>query len=105
MIKKTNRLEMYKALANHYIAFPTGFIDDAARIDDILAKKAAVDAKIDLLDAERVTQSNNDKALADANNLRALKPVWEQELIDERAGHNRPEVIAELEANITSVPV
>lgn len=97
---------MYDALALHIqtyndIDYPT--IESRCR--HIMSVKNEADAALELLNTEQATAQAADDAAAEAARLQALKPVWEQELIDERAGHNRAEVIAELEANIASVPV
>lgn len=42
---------MYNALAQHVQAFPDFVGDDAARIDNIMSRKAVADAKMDLIDA------------------------------------------------------
>lgn len=52
-----------------------------------------------------ITQNDLDIDANGVTSLQELKPIWEAELAAELAGFNRPEVIAELEANIASVPV
>ncbi len=100
MTKKINRKAMYDALARHTQAYPDFVGDTAARIDGIMAIKINADAKMDLIDAALKADEDVQAVSDNNNNLAALLPVWEQELIEEKAGHNRDEVIAELEANI-----
>lgn len=105
-MKKTNRKEMYDALAKHYQAFPTFAGDDAARIDDIMLKKGAADIKMDLMDAELKLVHDSEQATIDSNRQQELKALWQKDLDAEQkeGGHNRAHVIEDLQNKIASVP-
>lgn len=100
---------MYDAVARHTQAYPlkadgvTAWTT-AERVTEIMRVKSEVDAEITAINNQRALDAAAAKATEYAEKLQALKPIWEQELIEEQAGHNRADVIATLEANIASVP-
>lgn len=92
------------------VANPT--FTPAQCLDDVKLRWQQSASKLRAIVDERefeMTQAEIDQAIIDAaadgvTSLQELKPIWEAELVAEINGFNRPEVIAELEANIASVP-
>jgi len=103
MPKQINKHAMYDAIARHTQAFPTGFTT-AERVAVIMTVKKETDLEIEKIN---LVMGEIEKAQIEKDevaNLVIMLPIWEQELIEELAGHNRVDVITELEANIASVP-
>lgn len=101
----------YELVSLYYQAIAAG-VAPASALNDVKAKWQIAAKKLREVSEPRefeMTQAEIDQNDLDVNadgvtSLQELKPVWEQELIEEIAGHNRPDVIATLEANIASVP-
>ena len=106
---KINKHAMYDAIARHTQAYPLNANGTAwtvaERVAEIMLIKAQTDIEIEAINNAIAAQEASEQAAIDAENLQALKPIWEAELIAEQAGFNRTDVIAELQANIASVPV
>ncbi len=96
---KIDKKAMYDAIARHTQAHPDGFTT-AQRVASIMQTKAEVDAEILLIDEQRAADESAQVVADENDNLIRLLPVWEQELVEELEGHDRLEVIAELQKNI-----
>lgn len=101
----------YELVSLYYQAIAAG-VTPANALNDVKAKWQIAAKKLREVTNDKefeMTQAEIDQDIIDTDangvtSLQELKPVWEQELIEEIAGHNRPWVIAELQANIASVP-